>query len=113
MPLRVKLHAAPSAASAAEPPHEIDVAEDDWLMDVCDASSAPLLFSCRSGECGICALVVLSGAAALDPPTEREIATLQLRLPGADPRTRLGCRCRILASGADPNGVVELRMLRT
>lgn len=112
MPLRVRLHDA-SVAESVAPPHEVEIAEDEWLMDVCDASTAPLLFSCRSGECGICALVVVSGADAVDPPMDRELGTIALRRPGADPRTRLGCRCRLRASAEVPGNVVELRMLRT
>lgn len=90
--------------------HEIELTEDEWLMDACDATAAPLLFSCRSGECGICALHVERGAGSVDPPTARELGTIALRLPRADPRTRLGCRIRLRAEGAvEP---VELVMLR-
>ena len=113
MTLRVKLHATPPGAENVDAPHEVDVVDDEWLMDVCDASTAPLLFSCRSGECGICAVLVVSGGSAVDPPTEREARTIELRLPGADPRTRLGCRCRLRGAAGAPGDVVELRMLRT
>lgn len=107
--MRVRLR---SAGHDDATPHEVDVFEDDTLMDVCDASVAPLLFSCRSGECGICALVVLSGADLVESATEREVETLALRVPGADARTRLGCRVRLRASGSDPKSILDVALLR-
>lgn len=120
--IRIKLRSLGALRSgnldAADPPpepavdtHEIEVTEDDWLMDVCDASTAPLLFSCRSGECGICVVRVDGGGEVIDPPTPRELATIALRIPGAGEHTRLGCRVRIRAGGADAS--VELTMLRS
>ncbi|MFO0615086.1 MAG: 2Fe-2S iron-sulfur cluster-binding protein [Polyangiaceae bacterium] len=89
--------------------HDVEAASPERLMDLCDESSAPLLFSCRSGECGICALVVVRGEAGLDPPSDRERETITLRVPTADPRTRLGCQIRTRAVDDD----VELLLLRT
>jgi ferredoxin len=102
--LRVHL-TSPSGAT-----HELETVEDsERLLDLCDETSAPVLFSCRSGECGICALVVEHGHHALEPATLQELSTIALRIPGANHQVRLGCKVRLRSVEA----TVELRLIRT
>jgi ferredoxin len=75
----------------------------DRLIDVCDASRAPVEFSCRSGTCGTCRVEVLEGAALLQPPNDDELETLTAF--DAPPSHRLACRSRFGAS----DGHVRLR----
>lgn len=54
----------------------------------------PLKFGCRRGECGVCAIKVLSGNENLSPLTKQEKETLS-RLKRT-PSHRLACQCAII-----------------
>jgi ferredoxin len=55
-------------------------------------ASVPLKFGCRQGQCGACAIKVISGENNLSPKTKQEQATLErLKLDSQ----RLACQCAI------------------
>ena len=65
------------------------------LADICDASRAPVGFSCRSASCGFCRVEVLDGADRLEPPDEDEGALLdELDAPAEH---RLACQAVVRA----------------
>ncbi len=61
------------------------------LSEHLTVDNSPVLFGCRTGICGTCAvhLDVLKGA--VPPPSEDEVALLSLICPG-EPRARLACQ---------------------
>jgi ferredoxin len=80
--------------SAAARPLEIAAPEGGPLVDLCDAESAPVPFSCRSASCGTCRVDVLEGADLLEPPAQEELEILDIF--GDDPATRrLACQARV------------------
>lgn len=90
-------------ASAAGPGTIASASPGERLLDVCDASQAPVTFSCRSASCGVCRVEILEGDGELSPPAddEREV----LAIFDAGPRERLACQARFA-----PNAVrVRLR----
>ena len=72
------------------------------LLDACDEARAPLAFSCRSANCGVCRVEVLAGEALLEAPLADELEVLA----GARGH-RLACQI-VLRDGP---GVVRLRWL--
>jgi ferredoxin len=68
----------------------VTVDGDGRLLDLCDAASAPVGFSCRSARCCTCRVDVLAGADLLDPPGADEIAVL--RLHASRENQRLACQ---------------------
>lgn len=53
---------------------------------------APLKFGCRQGQCGACAIKIISGEENLSPKTKQEQETLnRLKLDSQ----RLACQCAI------------------
>lgn len=83
---------------------EMTVDEEIRLVDLCDETSAPVPFSCRSASCGTCRVLVLAGAELLAPPREDEVEVLAVF--GDDPaRTRLACQARVKPGP----GIVRLR----
>ncbi|HVU00670.1 MAG TPA: 2Fe-2S iron-sulfur cluster-binding protein [Polyangiaceae bacterium] len=72
------------------------------LVDICDASYAPIPFSCRSATCGTCQTFVLEGADCFEPPNEAEAELLSI-LNGRG--TRLACQA-VLKAGP---GLVKLK----
>jgi ferredoxin len=55
--------------------------------------TVPLRFGCCQGECGTCAIKILSGAENLSPKTKQEQATLcRLRF---NEHYRLACQCAL------------------
>lgn len=77
--------------------------EGGALVDLCDASIAPIPFSCRGATCGTCRVTVVAGAELLAPPNADEAALLATL--GADGTERLACQARVLPGP----GRVELR----
>lgn len=83
----------------------VDVPEGGPLLDVCDASYAPIPFSCRSATCGTCHIVIVEGGELLEPPNDAEAELLGvLRGP---PASRLACQTVIKAQA----GLVRLRSI--
>jgi 2Fe-2S ferredoxin len=64
------------------------------LVDLCDDSSAPIPFSCRSASCATCHIEVLEGSEALLPPEDEEIDVLEAVSTSA-PRFRLACCAKL------------------
>jgi ferredoxin len=52
-----------------------------------------LNFGCRNGECGTCAIKIISGAENLTKQSEKEKATLHGK--GKNERYRLACQCAL------------------
>jgi 2Fe-2S ferredoxin len=85
----------------------VESPEGGALIDMCDESSAPVPFSCRSASCGTCRVEVLEGAALLEPAKPAEIEVLHVF--GDDPDSvRLACQTRVKAGA----GVVRIRAAR-
>jgi 2Fe-2S ferredoxin len=81
-------------ASGAGASIEIEAPDGAYLVDLCDQTSAPVPFSCRSASCGTCRVDLLEGAALLEPPSEAELDVLCLF--GDDPgHRRLACQARL------------------
>lgn len=59
-------------------------------------------------QCMVCAVRVVGGGQAVEPPTADEVKALRERMPRflQQPQTRLACRLRVNADGA----VVERRL---
>ena len=72
------------------------------LLDHCDEVCAPLVFSCRAGNCGVCRVRVETGAELLVPPSDDE--RLILDAAHANPGERLACQIVL----RDANGFVRL-----
>jgi 2Fe-2S ferredoxin len=88
-------------------PFAIDAADGGALADFCDATLAPLRFSCRSASCGTCRVDVLEGAGELEAPDDEERKTLEHL--GEDPgRRRLACVARVRAG----TGLLRVRSRR-
>jgi len=99
----------PNVVIAAEglPPLSLEAPDACALVDLIDASSAPVPFSCRSASCGTCRVVVLEGEAALEPPEDEELDVLDA-FGQKPPKYRLACQAR-LRPGAGP---LRLRPVR-
>ena len=75
------------------------------LVDVCDASRAPVPFSCRSASCGTCRVEVLEGLELFEDPSDEERGILEIF---ADPpHHRLACSARLRGGG----GLVRIRIV--
>jgi ferredoxin len=72
------------------------------LVDACDASNAPVDFSCRSACCTTCRVRVVAGGEALAEPGGMEHELLRAVKAPAD--VRFACVAR--AADAPPVGVV-------
>jgi ferredoxin len=73
---------------------EIEAPDGAYIVDLCDQTSAPVPFSCRSASCGTCRIDLLEGAELLEPPSEAELDVLFLF--GDDPaQRRLACQARL------------------
>lgn len=70
-----------------------DVTEGACLAEVCEQAGIP--FSCNTGVCGTCQIMILKGTENLHEPNQGE------KDLGMDQTRRLGCQCRII------NGIVE------
>jgi ferredoxin len=84
--------------SPGAPPLEVAAPDGGALVDLCDAESAPVPFSCRSASCGTCRVDVLEGAELLEPPADDELDVLDIF--GDDPAARrLACQARVRLGG--------------
>ena len=85
----------------------VDAPDGGALVDMCDESSAPVAFSCRSATCGTCRVEVLEGAENLEPAGAAEVEVLSVFRDDAS-RVRLACQAWVKAG----DGVVRLRAAR-
>lgn len=72
------------------------------LLDACEENGAPVPFSCTSGVCGTCAIVITEGADQVDPITDDEESTLSFTTDEAG--ARLACMLTV-------NGDIEIKLL--
>jgi 2Fe-2S ferredoxin len=71
----------------------VAVPDGGALIDVCDAGSAPVPFSCRNANCGTCRVAIVEGQAELLPAEDEELDILDIF--GLKPEThRLACQAR-------------------
>src|SRR5271170_6960933 len=90
----------PARAGAADLVVEVEGRER--LLDICDASHAPVAFSCRGATCATCRVAVLEGAELRGPAEDAERSVLAAL--GSPSETRLACQA-VLRPGP---GVVRL-----
>lgn len=64
------------------------------LVDLCDQTSSPVPFSCRSASCGTCRIVVEAGADQLEEPKDEELDVLDA-FGNKPPRMRLACQAKL------------------
>jgi 2Fe-2S ferredoxin len=81
-----------------------EVPEGGALVDVCDRTSAPVPFSCRSATCGTCRIEVLEGAELFEAPGPEEAELLEIL--GDPSHFRLACQAKLRKT----EGVVKLRI---
>src|SRR5882724_13324979 len=82
----------------------VDAPDGGAIVDICDESTAPVPFSCRSATCGTCRIEILEGSDLLEP---REEAEADLHDILGDPENvRLACQAK-LKKGP---GVVRIRI---
>ena len=72
------------------------------LLDACEENGAPVPFSCTSGVCGTCAIVISAGADQVSPLTDDEESTLSFTTVEAG--ARLACMVTV-------NGDIEVKLL--
>jgi ferredoxin len=83
---------------------EIRVSGGEELVGIHNRDATlPIKFGCRQGNCGVCALRVLSGMANLSKAASTEIETLH-RKGLNENKYRLACQCAI-------NGDVSVEFL--
>lgn len=73
-------------------PVELD--EGDNLSEKLTIHNSPILFGCRIGICGTCAVEVVDSESPLPPRTQDENEFLGAMAPGRD-EVRLACQIRI------------------
>lgn len=85
------------SANALGPAVTTHAGEGARLLDLCDATHAPVAFSCRSASCATCRVEVRSGAELLLPARddEREV----LAIFDSSPTQRLACQ--VVIGGGD------------
>jgi ferredoxin len=86
------------------PACETEVPEGGPLIDVCDALTAPVPFSCRSATCATCLVEIVSGLELLEPPGAAETELLEIL--GEPPERRLACQARLRSD----SGLVQIRV---
>lgn len=63
------------------------------LLDACEENGAPIPFSCTSGVCGTCAIIVTAGGDQIEAITDDEESTLSFTTDEAG--ARLACMCTV------------------
>ena len=81
-----------------------EVPDGGALVDVCDQTSAPVPFSCRSATCGTCRVEILEGAELFEDPEPEEIDLLEIL--GDPSNHRLACQAKLRKT----IGIVRLRI---
>ncbi len=72
----------------------IELDEGDCLSEVLTVQNSPILFGCRIGICGTCAIEVEDVGGTLHPRTENEHEFLDTLAPG-NKTVRLACQIHI------------------
>lgn len=72
----------------------VELQEGDNLSEKLTIHNSPILFGCRIGICGTCAIEVVDHDAPLPPRTHDETEFLGIMAPGRD-NVRLACQIRI------------------
>lgn len=91
------------AESEWGPSDSVDHPEGGALLDICDEAHAPVAFSCRSANCGICRVEIVTGIDLLEPAESEERELLSALT--ASSSERLACRA-VVRTGA---GLVSVR----
>lgn len=71
--------------------------EGSALSEHLNIKNSPVLFGCRTGICGTCAIEITEGLESLHPRTREEEDLLEVLTPDR-PSCRLACQLRINAS---------------
>lgn len=72
----------------------VDLKEGDCLSEKLTIHNSPILFGCRIGICGTCAIEVVSSDSPLPPRSHDEVEFLGAMAPGRD-NVRLACQIHI------------------
>lgn len=72
----------------------IDLKDGDSLSEKLTIQNSPILFGCRIGICGTCAIEVLETEKPLSPRSRDESDFLDNMAPGRD-NVRLACQIRV------------------
>lgn len=72
----------------------VDLKEGDCLSEKLTIHNSPILFGCRIGICGTCAIEIVKADSALPPRTYDETEFLGALAPGRD-NVRLACQIHI------------------
>lgn len=75
----------------------VDLKEGDCLSEKLTIHNSPILFGCRIGICGTCAIEIVKEEGALHPRTYDENEFLGTMAPGRD-NVRLACQIHINAN---------------
>jgi ferredoxin len=75
----------------------VNLPKDAHLSESLTIENSPILFGCRIGICGTCAIQILEGAESLHPRSEEENNFLETMAPGK-PELRLACQIQINAN---------------
>ncbi len=81
-----------SFEASDKPP--VTLNEGDNLSEKLTIHNSPILFGCRIGICGTCAIEVVSSESPLPPRSHDEVEFLGAMAPGRD-NVRLACQIRI------------------
>ncbi len=82
----------------------IELPEGSRLSETLNVHNSPILFGCRTGICGTCAIEVLEGEKALHSRTSDEAEYLTVFAEGRE-RCRLACQIRL-------NANIKIRKIR-
>lgn len=72
----------------------VELNEGDCLSEKLTIHNSPILFGCRIGICGTCAVEIISSEKTLPPRTQNEIDFLETMVPGRED-IRLACQIHI------------------
>lgn len=72
----------------------VELNTGDELSEHLTAQNSPILFGCRIGICGTCAIEILEEKESLPPRTANEEEYLEALVPDK-PRCRLACQLKI------------------
>jgi ferredoxin len=73
----------------------VDLKDGDNLSEKLNIHNSPILFGCRIGICGTCAIeIVEEDGPSLHPRTHDEVGFLEAIAPGQD-KVRLACQIHI------------------